>query len=66
MIAIVVPSDFAQNIRCPAKRWPLQIIGDGSDANTSRLAMGYAASRGKDLFCHHHCQKDAGAGKGKL
>ncbi len=45
MIAIVVPSDFAENIRA-RKKVEIQIIGDGSDANTSRLALGYATAVG--------------------
>jgi len=43
MVAIVIPSDFAQKI-IAQKPVAVQIIGDGSDANTSRLAMGYAAT----------------------
>lgn len=43
MVAIVIPSDFAQKI-IAQKPVTVQIIGDGSDANTSRLAMGYAAT----------------------
>ncbi len=45
MIAIVVPSDFAEKIRA-RKKVEIQIIGDGSDANTSRLALGYATAVG--------------------
>ncbi|MCP3942990.1 MAG: ABC transporter permease [Desulfobacteraceae bacterium] len=45
MIAIVIPADFAQKINA-RKKVALQIIGDGSDANTSRLAMGYATTVG--------------------
>lgn len=45
LVAIVVPSDFAQRINA-RKSVAVQILGDGSDANTSRLAMGYAASVG--------------------
>jgi ABC-2 type transport system permease protein len=43
MVAIVIPSNFAQKI-IAQKPVAIQIIGDGSDANTSRLAMGYAAT----------------------
>jgi drug efflux transport system permease protein len=43
MVAIVIPSDFARKI-IAGKPTSVQIIGDGSDANTSRLAMGYAAT----------------------
>ncbi len=45
IVAIVVPSDFAQKIKA-GKKVAIQIIGDGSDANTSRLAMGYASTVG--------------------
>ena len=45
MVAIIVPSDFAQKIN-GGKKVTIQVIGDGSDANTSRLAMGYASTVG--------------------
>ena len=45
MIAIVVPSDFAEKI-LGGKNTQIQILADGSDANTSRLAMGYASTIG--------------------
>jgi ABC-2 type transport system permease protein len=45
MVALVIPGDFAAKVQAnkPVK---IQIIGDGSDANTSRLAMGYATNIG--------------------
>jgi ABC-2 type transport system permease protein len=45
MVALIIPGDFAAKVQAnkPVK---IQIIGDGSDANTSRLAMGYAANIG--------------------
>lgn len=45
MVAIVVPSDFAAKVQA-GKPVQIQILGDGSDANTSRLAMNYAANIG--------------------
>ncbi len=45
LVALVVPSDFAEKITA-RKSVAIQILGDGSDANTSRLAMGYAAGVG--------------------
>ena len=45
MVALVVPSDFEEKINA-RKSVSIQILGDGSDANTSRLAMGYATSVG--------------------
>ncbi len=45
MVAIVVPGDFAARVQA-ARPVKIQIIGDGSDANTSRLAMNYAATIG--------------------
>lgn len=45
MIAVVIPSDFSEKINA-GKKTDIQIIGDGSDANTSRLAMGYASTVG--------------------
>jgi ABC-2 type transport system permease protein len=43
MVALVIPADFAAKVLVnkPVK---IQILGDGSDANTSRLAMNYAAT----------------------
>ncbi|MGD9732613.1 MAG: ABC transporter permease [Desulfamplus sp.] len=46
MIAIVIPSDFAEKV-LSGKQSAIQIIADGSDANTSRLAMGYASTVGQ-------------------
>ncbi len=43
IVAVVIPSDFAKKIRA-GKTTQIQVIGDGSDANTSRLAMGYASA----------------------
>lgn len=45
MVALVVPSDFAAKVTA-SKPVKIQIIGDGSDANTSRLALNYAANIG--------------------
>jgi ABC-2 type transport system permease protein len=45
MVALVIPGDFAEKINA-GKASSLQIIVDGSDANTSRLALGYAESVG--------------------
>jgi ABC-2 type transport system permease protein len=45
MIALVIPSDFAEKIAA-GKNTQIQILADGSDANTSRLAMGYASTIG--------------------
>ncbi len=45
MIALVIPADFATKVQ-GAKPVKLQILVDGSDANTSRLAMNYATTIG--------------------
>lgn len=45
MVALVIPGDFAAKVQA-AKPVKIQIISDGSDANTSRLAMNYAANIG--------------------
>ena len=45
MVAIVIPGDFAAKVQA-GKPVQIQILGDGSDANTSRLAMNYAANIG--------------------
>ena len=45
LVVLVVPRDFAD--RCgPTSLWPVQVIADGSDANTARLALGYADALG--------------------
>jgi ABC-2 type transport system permease protein len=43
LIGLVVPADFAGRVTA-GQPVDLQIIGDGSDANTSRLAMNYATA----------------------
>ena len=43
MVGLVVPTDFALRVEA-GKPVKIQVIGDGSDANTSRLAMNYAVS----------------------
>ena len=45
MVVLVIPGDFADSIH-GGDRAKVQILVDGSDANTSRLAMGYAESVG--------------------
>jgi ABC-2 type transport system permease protein len=65
MIAIVVPSDFARKITA-GKKVAIQIIGDGSDANTSRLAMGYAATVGRIYSSQIMAKKMQLSGKAPL
>lgn len=45
LLAIVIPADFARRVQAdqPAQ---VQILADGSDANTARLAIGYAEAIG--------------------
>ncbi|MBF0099368.1 MAG: ABC transporter permease [Desulfobacterales bacterium] len=45
MIGLVIPSDFGQNILAN-RTSQLQVIADGSDANSSRLALSYATAIG--------------------
>ncbi|MDX9785825.1 MAG: ABC transporter permease [Desulfobacterales bacterium] len=45
MLAIIVPGDFANRVHA-GKPVGIQVIADGSDANTSRLAMSYAEGVG--------------------
>ncbi len=45
MIAIVIPGDFAETVAA-GQNTLIQVMGDGSDANTSRLAIGYAQAVG--------------------
>ncbi|MFA6320810.1 MAG: ABC transporter permease [Candidatus Omnitrophota bacterium] len=43
MIALVVPKDFSKYIES-GRQAPLQVIMDGSDANTATIARGYVSS----------------------
>ena len=45
MIAIVIPSDFADKLHAN-RPVAVQVISDGSDATTARLALGYASALG--------------------
>jgi ABC-2 type transport system permease protein len=45
MVAFIIPSDFAGKVQA-GKHVNIQVIVDGSDANTSRLATGYATGIG--------------------
>jgi ABC-2 type transport system permease protein len=45
MIAIVIPSDFADKVHAE-QPVSVQVITDGSDASTARLAVGYASGVG--------------------
>jgi ABC-2 type transport system permease protein len=46
MLALVIPADFADRILSGGTA-DLQVLADGSDANTARLALGYAAALGQ-------------------
>ena len=63
MVAIVIPGDFAAKVQA-AKPVQIQILGDGSDANTSRLAMNYAADYRGNLRPHRHRGTDAASRAG--
>ena len=45
MVALIIPGDFADKVRA-GRHVTIQVIVDGSDANTSRLAGGYATAIG--------------------
>ncbi len=45
MVALVIPGDFAARVQA-GRHVDVQVIVDGSDANTSRLATGYATTVG--------------------
>jgi len=45
MVALIVPGDFADKVQA-GKHVDIQVLIDGSDANTSRLASGYADAIG--------------------
>lgn len=65
MIAIVIPADFAAKVLAgkPAR---IQIIGDGSDANTSRLSMNYANAVGAIFARTIAAEQMEFKGKGQL
>ena len=43
MVALIIPADFAAKVQS-AKPTSIQVIADGSDANTSRLATSYVTT----------------------
>lgn len=45
MLAVVIPSDFAEDIQAD-RTARVQVLADGSDANTARLALGYVQGLG--------------------
>ncbi len=45
LLAVVIPGDFAEKIRS-GKSVSIQVIADGSDANTARLALSYVSALG--------------------
>ena len=45
IIALIIPADFAKNILAN-RETAVQVLADGSDANTSRLALGYVSALG--------------------
>ncbi len=65
MVAIVIPSDFAAKVQA-GKPVQIQILGDGSDANTSRLAMNYAANIGAIYARSVTAEQMLLQGRGKL
>lgn len=65
MVAIVVPGNFAAKVQA-GKPVKIQILGDGSDANTSRLAMNYAANIGTIYALQVTSEQMQLHGKGEL
>ena len=65
MIALVIPADFAPWIKA-GKPVAIQIIGNGSDANTSRLAMNYAATLGAIYAGNVAAEQKELQGRGRL
>lgn len=45
MVAVVIPGDFSEKV-LGNRDVDIQVIADGSDANTARLALGYATGLG--------------------
>lgn len=62
MIAIVIPSDFADKLKAGSEA-PVQVIADGSDATSTRLALSYAANIGMIYDLNVTARKAALAGK---
>lgn len=65
MVAIIIPGDFADKVQS-GKHVNIQVIVDGSDANTSRLATGYATTIGMVYARNVGSQRMEIKGRGKL
>jgi ABC-2 type transport system permease protein len=65
MVALVIPGNFAAKVQAN-KPVQIQILGDGSDANTSRLAMNYAANIGAIYSLEVTSEQMQRKGRGKL
>jgi ABC-2 type transport system permease protein len=65
MVAIIIPGDFADKVQS-GKHVAVQVIVDGSDANTSRLATGYATTIGMVYARNVGSQRMEIKGRGKL
>ena len=65
MVAIIIPGDFADKVQS-GKHVKIQVIVDGSDANTSRLATGYATTIGMVYARTVGSERMEIKGKGKL
>ena len=65
MVAIIIPGDFADKVQS-GKHVAVQVIVDGSDANTSRLATGYATTIGMVYARTVGSERMEIKGKGKL
>ena len=65
MVAIIIPDDFADKVQS-GKHVKIQVIVDGSDANTSRLATGYATGIGMIYARNVGSERMQLKGKGEL
>jgi ABC-2 type transport system permease protein len=65
MVTIIIPGDFADKVQS-GKHVKIQLIVDGSDANTSRLATGYATTIGMVYARNVGSQRMEIKGRGKL
>ncbi len=65
MVAIIIPGDFAGKVQS-GKHVKIQVIVDGSDANTSRLAGGYATTIGMIYARNVGSERMQVKGKGEL
>ncbi len=63
LLAVVIPGNFAEKIRS-GRSVSIQVIADGSDANTARLALSYVSALGMIYNRNLTIRRMQAAGKG--